>query len=152
MSIEVSKAKMKDKEGWEHLYQQYAEFYKMPMERHTLDTVWGWILNDEEEFYCIVARDWNQKPIGFMHFRAMLSPLRGAKIGFLDDLFVASDNRGSGTVERLFEELDSTAQQQGWPFVRWITADDNVRAQAVYNKLSDRTAWVTYQLNAGKLV
>jgi predicted GNAT superfamily acetyltransferase len=87
-----------------------------------------------------------------MHFRAMLSPLRGAKIGFLDDLFVASDNRGSGTVERLFEELDSTAQQQGWPFVRWITADDNVRAQAVYNKLSDRTAWVTYQLNAGKLV
>jgi len=28
--------------------------------------------------------------------------------------------------------------------VRWITADDNYRAQALYDKVATRTHWVTY--------
>ncbi|APR66768.1 GNAT family N-acetyltransferase [Thalassolituus oleivorans] len=152
MNIEVSQVEESDKEVRETLYREYADFYKMPVEKSTLDTVWKWIQSDGEEFFCIVARDQNKEPVGFMHYRSMPSPLRGCKVGFLDDLYVAPDSRGTGVVEALFKALDIKAQEQGWPFVRWLTADDNVRAQAVYRKLSDRTKWVTYQLNAGTVV
>ena len=82
-----------------------------------------------------------------MHCRQMPSPLRGALVGFLDDLFVAPSARGQGVVESLYAALDALAREQGWPFIRWITAEDNYRARSVYEKLSDRTHWVTYQMN-----
>ena len=149
MNIEISDLKELDKDGWADLYRQYADFYKMPMDQSTLDIVWEWIQDEDEEFFGIVARDENSTPIGFMHFRGMLSPLRACKVGFLDDLFVAPAHRGTGVVEALFSALKQRAKDLNWPFVRWITAHDNERAQAVYNKLSERTNWLTYQLKTG---
>jgi hypothetical protein len=30
--------------------------------------------------------------------------------------------------------------------IRWITADDNYRARAVYDRLGERTKWLTYDI------
>jgi len=84
--------------------------------------------------------------IGFMHFREMPSPLRGSLVGFLDDLYIHPKHRGSGAVQVLFKELKSIATQNGWPYVRWITATDNRRARAVYDKISGTIDFVTYQM------
>ena len=85
---------------------------------------------------------------GFMHFREMPSPLRGSLFGFLDDLYVHPDHRGSGVVQSLFKELKSLAGKNSWPFVRWITATDNHRARAVYDKISGTIDYVTYQMES----
>ena len=37
----------------------------------------------------------------------------------------------TGAVQLLFKELKGIARQNGWPYVRWITATDNHRARAV---------------------
>ena len=146
MSLTIRPPVEHDQAQWQGLYEQYAAFYNMPMPPTVLDAVWGWIQHEDEPFYCLVAVDGSETVLGLMHFRAMHSPLRGAKVGFLDDLFVAPAHRGTGVVDALFDALNNEALQQRWPFVRWITADDNLRAQAVYNRLSTRTSWVTYQL------
>ncbi len=86
------------------------------------------------------------KALGLMHCRQMPSPLRGAQVGFLDDLFVVPEARGKGVVEALYDELNALGNQHGWPFIRWITAEDNYRGRAVYDRLSDKTHWVTYQM------
>lgn len=135
-----------DRPDWERLYRGYAEFYGMPMADETLDTVWSWIQHTTMEFYGLLARSDDGSAIGLMHFRAMPSPLRGAKVGFLDDLYVDPNQRGSGAVDAMFDALKAEAKQHGWPFVRWITKDDNYRARAVYDRLATRTDWVTYQL------
>ena len=44
------------------------------------------------------------------------------------------------------ERAKELGREQGWPFIRWITAEDNDRARAVYDKLSEKTHWVTYQM------
>jgi ribosomal protein S18 acetylase RimI-like enzyme len=80
-----------------------------------------------------------------MHCRQMPSPLRGALVGFLDDLYVHPEARGQGVVEALYEALNELGREQGWPFVRWITAENNYRGRAVYDRLSEKTHWVTYQ-------
>ena len=146
MNITVSHLAETDKEDWQTLYRGYAEFYNMPMEQSTLDTVWSWIHNEHKEFYGLIAKDENNKALGLMHCRAMASPLRGSEVGFLDDLYVVPEARGTEVVEALYEELNKFGNQQGWPFIRWITADNNYRARNVYDKISEKTAWVTYQL------
>ena len=46
----------------------------------------------------------------------------------------------------LFKELKRIARQNSWPYVRWITATDNHRARAVYDKISETIDFVTYQM------
>ena len=146
MTVSVSSLAPGDRAQWKLLYHGYAEFYRVPMNDEILDTVWGWIQDADNPFFGLVAKNEAGDCVGFMHCRQMPSPLRGAQVGFLDDLFVAPDARGQGVVEALYEALNRLGREQGWPFIRWITAEDNARARAVYDKLSDKTHWVTYQM------
>jgi len=146
MTISVARLETADRAAWEVLYYGYAEFYQVPMNDQILDTVWGWIHDDSNPFYGLIAKDANGKALGLMHCRQMASPLRGALVGFLDDLFVSPDARGQGVVEKLYAALNELGKQRGWPFIRWITAEDNYRGRAVYDKLSEKTHWVTYQM------
>jgi hypothetical protein len=40
------------------------------------------------------------------------------------------------------------AKRQGWPAVRWITAQDSVRARRLYDRVAKKTHWVTYEVKA----
>jgi len=146
MSNHISAPTLKDKAQWEALYYGYATFYKVPMNQEILDNVWAWIMDVDHGFYCLLAKDETGQCVGFMHYRAMPSPLRGKMVGFLDDLFVEPKCRGNGVVEALYEALNRSAKDKGWPFMRWITADNNYRGRGVYDKLSQRTHWITYQM------
>ena len=147
MNISIRPPQEADRAGWEALYYGYAEFYNVPMNSEILDTVWGWIFDTNNAFYCLVAENENSELIGLMHFREMPSPLRGKKVGFLDDLFINPASRGAGAVETMFNALEDAAKENNWPIVRWITAEDNYRGRRVYDKLSSPTHWRTYQLN-----
>ena len=144
--MRVEELNHSDKEEWAKLYRGYAEFYEMEMNEGILDTVWSWILSPDIKFYAIGVRSNTGVLIGFMHFREMPSPLRGKLVGFLDDLFVHPNFRGSGAVQSLFKELKSIATKNNWPYVRWITATDNSRARKVYDQISDPIDFVTYQM------
>ena len=142
----VEKLNKHNKREWKQLYHGYANFYGMPMNEDILETVWSWIFDDEIKFYAIGVSSIEGELIGFMHFREMPSPLRGSLVGFLDDLYVHPNHRGFGAVQLLFKELKRIARQNGWSYVRWITATDNHRARAVYDKISDTIDFVTYQM------
>ena len=145
MTVTVSNLASEDRAYWEVLYYGYAEFYRVPMNDEILDTVWGWIHDQSNPFFGLIAKDEQGRALGLMHCRQMPSPLRGALVGFLDDLFVFPDVRGQGVAEALYAALNDLGKQQGWPFIRWITAEDNYRGRALYDRLSEKTHWVTYQ-------
>ena len=144
--MKVEKLTNTDREDWQSLYRGYADFYQMPMNEDILNSVWLWIFDANIKFYSIGVKTSKGKLIGFMHYREMPSPLRGSLVGFLDDLYVHPDHRGTGAVQLLFKELKRIARQNGWPYVRWITATDNHRARAVYDKISETIDFVTYQM------
>ena len=144
--MKVAALNLNDKDKWAQLYHGYAEFYEMKMNRDILDTVWSWIHSPEVKFYSIGVKSSENELIGFMHYREMPSPLRGKLVGFLDDLFVHPDFRGTGAVQLLFGELKIQAKKNDWPYVRWITATDNSRARKVYNQISKPIDFVTYQM------
>ena len=144
-SIIVQPLQQTDRASWESLYHGYAKFYHVPMDQTILDQVWTWIFDEQTAFYALLAKNHSGQGLGLMHYRAMPSPLRGKTVGFLDDLYVSPAHRGTGVVEALYEALTTDAQAKGWPFIRWITAEDNDRARRLYDKISDKTHWITYQ-------
>ncbi|MEH6445576.1 MAG: GNAT family N-acetyltransferase [Oceanospirillaceae bacterium] len=147
MTISVTHLALEDRAQWEQMYRGYAAFYQVPMTDETLERVWSWIFNPQQPFYSLIAKDAQGAALGLMHFREMASPLRGALVGFLDDLFVEPAARGNGVVDALFAQLKAEADAKGWPLVRWITADDNYRGRAVYDRIAAKTKWLTYQMD-----
>ncbi|HEX3088497.1 MAG TPA: GNAT family N-acetyltransferase, partial [Ilumatobacteraceae bacterium] len=113
--------------------------------------IWQWIHEDHsvEALVAVPVDDAGNEtgePLGLAHLREWVRPLRGVIAGYLDDLFVDPDTRGSGAVEALFAEINRLALQRNWSVVRWTTADDNYRARAVYDKRAVRTTWITYDM------
>ena len=146
MTVTVGPVAIEDRAQWESLYHGYAEFYRVPMNERILDTVWGWIHDADNPFFGLIAKDGQGRALGLMHCRQMPSPLRGAQVGFLDDLYVVPEARGQGVVEELYRALEAIGREQGWPFIRWITAENNYRGRAVYDRLAEKTHWLTYQM------
>ena len=66
--------------------------------------------------------------------------------GFLDDLFVSPSARGQEISKQLIAAIVQVAQDRNWTVVRWITAEDNYRARSSYDKIANRTKWLTYDI------
>ncbi len=144
--IHVSPMSPADRSAWDELYQGYAAFYRVDQTTAMRDRVWGWLMDTGHETCGLIALDASGRAVGIAHFRAFARPLSASVGGYLDDLFVAPDARGRGVAAALIAAVQAHAAAQGWTVVRWITADDNTAAQALYDRLARRTAWVTYDL------
>lgn len=146
MTITTRPLSLSDRADWEDLFAGYAAFYKVDQTLEMRGTVFGWLMDDTHSSNCIVAEDASGKVIGITHYRPFVSQLRAITNCFLDDLFVDPAARGSGAAQALIGAVKSVAQEKGWGTVRWITAEDNYRGRAVYDKLATRTPWVTYDI------
>lgn len=134
-----------DRAEWRHLYDDYAAFYRMPMDDRIAEATWAWLQDPVHPVEGVLAR-LDGVAVGLVHFRPMPSPLRGAEVGFLDDLYVDPAARGRGVGEALIAHVAAVAQQRGWAKVRWLTADDNYRARALYDRVAAKTSWNLYEL------
>ena len=141
----IREIKLKDKEEWEKLYKGYADFYKVEMNDEILATVWKWLFDQKHEVSGLVYEE-KSKVVALAHYRKMPSPLRGKYIGFLDDLFVDPEHRGKKIGEKILNELKNISEKNRWGLIRWITRNDNVRAKSLYDKVSEKTTWDTYEL------
>ena len=146
MTLSVRTLQSGDRPAWERLYQAYADFYNVAQTAAMRATVWGWIHDPACEVEGLVAIDDAGRVVGITHFRAYPRPLSASAGGFLDDLFVDPDARGSGAAQALIAGVEAIGRARGWSIIRWITAADNRRARAVYDRLAVATPWVTYDI------
>lgn len=133
-----------DRAAWEVLYGGYADFYASPLTPERAETTFGWLLDPAHPLEGLVALE-DDELVGLAHYRDMPSPLRGAVVGFLDDLYVSPARRGSGAAEALLAEIGRIGAGRGWPLYRWITRENNFRARGLYERVASRTDWVTYE-------
>ncbi|MFT4163825.1 MAG: GNAT family N-acetyltransferase [Microlunatus sp.] len=132
-----------DEVRWRELFADYREFYKLPESREVVSRVWSWIHDPDRECFGLVA-ELDGKIVGIAHYRRFLRPSAGSVGIWLDDLFTSPEARGKGAGRALIARLQEIADTEGASVVRWITAEDNEQAQALYRTLAKRTNWVTY--------
>jgi ribosomal protein S18 acetylase RimI-like enzyme len=145
-SIEIVRPEARHRADWDRLYAGYAAFYKVEQNAAMRDRVWGWLHDPAHEVKGFLAIDAAGQPVGLTHYRPFARPLSASVGGFLDDLFVAPEARGSGAAEALIAAVAGEGRSRGWSVIRWITADDNYRARGLYDQVAVRTKWVTYDI------
>ena len=130
---------------WSNIYKSYAEFYKLPMNKETLETLWSWI-HDDKHVVQGICFEIDKRIVGIAHYRTMPRPIKGQYIGFLDDLFVEPDFRGKKIAQKLITHLKSLSKANNWDGVRWITHSSNENAKKLYDKIANNTGFELYEL------
>ena len=141
----IRKLALKDKEYWAKLYIDYADFYKVPINKRILDTLWIWI-HDEKHIVNGVCFELENKIVGIAHYRTMPRPIKAQYIGFLDDLFVKPEFRGQKIAQKLIDHLKSLSKANNWNGIRWITHSSNENAKKLYDKIANNTGFELYEL------
>ena len=141
----IRKLNLKDKEKWSKLYYGYAEFYKVSMNQGILDTLWGWI-HDNNHIVNGICYELDSSIVGIAHYRTMPRPIKGQYIGFLDDLFVDPEFRGKKIAQKLINHLKSLSKANNWNGIRWITHSSNENAKKLYDKIAINTGFELYEL------
>ena len=132
-----------DEQRWRELFRAYREFYHLPESEEIVSRVWGWVADPEHEVGSLVAEA-DGRIVAIADFRRFSRPSTGTVGIWLDDLFTDPEVRGRGAGRALIDRLTEIAAAEGRSVVRWITADDNAQAQALYDTLAAKTHWVTY--------
>ena len=144
-NLEISDIQKKHYEVWIELYHKYAEYYQVDIPKDNFDLTWKWLISENYPLWGILA-DVDSKIVGFAHFRSLPSPLDSCEVGFLDDLFVLQEYRGKKIGYSLIEKVHQIGKSKNWPYINWITKDDNYTARTLYDKISTKTDWNFYEL------
>jgi len=146
--MEIRPAAERDISALTPLMRGYCEFYEAnPPDSGLAEMARALIAAPDDQGILLVAQDDEGDPIGFAAVGWKWSSLRGARIAVLEDLFVAPRARGRGAADALIEASANRARANGAPVMTWLTAPDNHRAQAVYNRVGGKSdQFLEYEL------
>jgi GNAT superfamily N-acetyltransferase len=132
------------------LMRAYCDFYGVePSDAALLAMSRALIADPEREGVQFLARDGRGHAIGFATVFWSWSTSDAARLGVMNDLFVAEEARGSGAAEALIGACRAECARRGVRRLAWQTAPDNLRAQAVYERIGGtREQWVDYWIEA----
>jgi GNAT superfamily N-acetyltransferase len=131
------------------LMRGYCDFYEVdPSDEALLAMSRELIADPEKEGLQLLARDDAGRAVGFATLFWTWSTLSASRIGVMYDLFVHPDARGGGVAEALIAECAERCRRRGASVLEWTTANDNHRAQAVYDRVGGRRddRWLDYSL------
>jgi len=130
------------------LMRAYCDFYNVyPSDEDLLGLSEALIDDPEREGLQLIARDPDGNAGGFATIYWTWSTTSASRIGVMNDLFVAAEARGSGLAEELIDACRAECARRGARRLTWQTAPDNLRAQAVYDRVGGtREQWVDYWL------
>ncbi len=131
------------------LVRAYCDFYQVtPSDRALLELSQALIADPQREGLQLLARDDAARAVGFATLYWTWQTLVAARVGVMNDLFVAAKARGTGVADALVAACLERCREHGATRLVWQTAIDNGRAQAVYERLGaireDR--WLHYEL------
>jgi GNAT superfamily N-acetyltransferase len=133
------------------LMRAYCDFYAVaPSDEALLAMSRALVADPEREGVQFVARADSGAAVGFATVFWTWSTTRGARIGVMNDLFVAAEARGAGggrIGEALIAACAERCRDHGAVSLTWQTALDNARAQALYDRIgAQRSQWLDYDL------
>ena len=115
------------------LMRAYCDFYECSPTDEGLMTMLRTLIDEPSQGAVFIARD-GGRAVGVATLDWKWSSLKGARMGYLEDLFVDPGSRSKGIADALIEICADRCRELGMPAMQWATAPDNHRAQKVYNR------------------
>jgi GNAT superfamily N-acetyltransferase len=131
------------------LMRAYCDFYAVDVADDALLAMARALIADPaREGVQLLARDDGGRALGFATVFWSWTTTRGGRLGVMNDLFVDPAARGTGTADALILAARDRAREHGAVELEWVTAQDNHRAQKVYDRVGgERSEWITYSLS-----
>jgi GNAT superfamily N-acetyltransferase len=131
------------------LLRAYCDFYQVtPGDAALLALSRALLADPRREGLQLLARDDAGNPVGFATLFWTWQTLSAARVGVMNDLYVAPEARGGGVAGALIDACLERCRRHGASELIWQTARDNARARALYDRIGatrdDR--WLDYSL------
>ncbi|MBA3808851.1 MAG: GNAT family N-acetyltransferase [Solirubrobacterales bacterium] len=130
------------------LMRAYCDFYEVSPSDEALLALSRTLLADQaREGVQLIARDAAGVALGFATVFWSWDTTEGARVGIMNDLYIAPSARGAGLADELIAACRERCAERGAARLEWMTAPDNRRAQAVYERVgARREPWLIYAL------
>jgi ribosomal protein S18 acetylase RimI-like enzyme len=130
---------------WRELWEQYFVFYETKPLPEVFDTTWRRLLDSGEPVLGAVAVE-SGRPVGLVHYVFHRTTWAVEDTCYLQDLYVSPDQRGKGHARALIEYVAAEATRKNCIRVYWQTRDTNTTAQALYDRVAQRSGFIQYRL------
>ncbi|WP_316191126.1 GNAT family N-acetyltransferase [Bradyrhizobium sp. SZCCHNS2096] len=137
-----------DYDRWLPLWDGYNAFYgrsgatALPAE--VTATTWSRFFDAYESVHAVVAESGGTL-LGLAHYLFHRTTTAIVPLCYLNDLFTADAARGKGVGRALIEAVYDEARRAGSPRVYWQTHETNTVAQALYDKVAERSGFIVYR-------
>ena len=144
----VRRVARSDYEQWLPLWDGYNAFYgrsgptALPLD--ITRTTWARFFDAYEPMHALVAES-GGRLVGLVHYLFHRSTTAIEPVCYLQDLFTDASVRGRGIGSALINEVYEQARLAGAPRVYWQTHQTNHTAQALYDKLAERSGFIVYR-------
>jgi GNAT superfamily N-acetyltransferase len=130
------------------LMRAYCDFYRAGPSDEALLSLSRTLLADPlHEGVQLIARDERGRALGFATIYWSWSTTTASQIAVMNDLYVDPAARGGGVADALIAACATCSRERGATALEWQTAPDNLRAQAVYDRVgASRENWINYTL------
>ncbi len=130
------------------LIADYQRFYEVPVidEAHNRSFFGQFVdANDRGVLHLL---EYDDTPVGFSTIYYCFSSALAQRVAVLNDLYVAPGWRGNGLGRALIDHAATYVKAQGVERLQWLTAQNNVQAQRLYDNTSaKKSAWFFYAMS-----
>jgi GNAT superfamily N-acetyltransferase len=142
--MQVVPATVEDKAEWLPLWRAYLDFYKHALDDEITDLTFARALESGENLNLLVVKS-EGRIIGFATYVLHRSSWARDWYCYLEDLFVAEDQRGRGVARALIAAVAEAGKAKGAERLYWVTDEANKTAQALYEKLATKTDFIQFR-------
>lgn len=137
-----------DYDRWLPLWNGYNTFYgrsgATALPADVTASTWSRFFDAYEPVHALVAESGGTL-LGLAHYLFHRTTTAIAPLCYLNDLFTADAARGKGVGRALIEAVYDEARRAGSPRVYWQTHETNTVAQALYDKVAERSGFIVYR-------
>ena len=142
-SLRIAPLARADQARWLPLWRGYLEFYRADIAQATSALTFERLTEGAEPMGGFLAY-LGDEAVGMTHWIAHRSCWTSGDYCYLQDLFVAPDNRGHGIARALIDVVEEEARSRGCSRVWWLTHETNSQAMLLYDKVATRSGFVQY--------
>ncbi|WP_150118844.1 GNAT family N-acetyltransferase [Collimonas fungivorans] len=143
-SIQIKPLSEQDFPAWQLQWQGYQDFYEVDIPQATRLVTWQRLLDPKEPAFGALAMA-DGKAVGLVHWIFHRSCWTVEDSCYLQDLYVAPQQRGAGVGRLLIEHVYAQAKAAGGTRVHWLTHETNSTAMQLYDRIAQRSGFVQYR-------
>ena len=145
-ALQITAIAKSDHDDWRRLWGHHQRFYEVTLSDAVHASTWGRLLDPAEPIYGAIAREEGGAALGMVHYIRHRTCWDIADSCYLQDLYVAEDQRGGGAGRALITHVATAAAAFGASYIHWLTHQTNTRAMRLYDDVAVRSGFVQYRL------